>query len=540
MSTRVTLGLASSTNSLIVLRKMSANIQKVQKALQDLKEKKYRSIRQAALAHDVGKSTIAYRLHGRKSRAQSSSSSRRLTSEQEEVLIKWVEDRQRQILPLNHTTLRELVVQLLQENDDFKPLGKLWTTRFIQRHPPLATGRGRTMDIQRLMALDPNIIKVYFDKVEELRKLHNIEPEDEYNMDEKGFQMGQAGGEAVIVNKSQGPPIIPSTGTSKWVTVIECTSAVGRVLKPMVIHIGKDPKQDWFPPSTTAPDWKFGFSSSGWTNDELALIWLRDVFIPQTARPGKHRLLIMDGHGSHETGKFQYLCMRNNISLVYLPSHASHILQPLDVGPFSPLAHYYKKELHRFTPTGFATVDRATFTQIYQIVRPMAFTSRNIRAGWRRAGLRPYNPDRILQDPQVTNLSRVTPELEVPVHPDDVYSTPKKIIEYRRVLTKIKPKLSPHTRRYLTKLDHGIMETLTANHILQNQVAEDRRVYIDREITRRSKRIEKQEGQRVWNLQQILDARNPEVRRKVRLVRKRKPKRLIVIIPVPINDEEIV
>jgi DDE superfamily endonuclease len=89
----------------------------------------------------------------------------------------------------------------------------------------------------------------------------------------------------------------------------------------------------------------------------------------------------MDGHGSHETGKFQYLYMRNNISLVYLPSHASHILQPLDVSPFSPLAQYYRNELHRFTPTGFATVDRATFTTIYQLVRPIAFTSRNIRAG---------------------------------------------------------------------------------------------------------------------------------------------------------------
>jgi hypothetical protein len=121
----------------------------------------------------------------------------------------------------------------------------------------------------------------------------------------------------------------------------------------------------------------------------------------------------------------------------------------------------------------------------------MAFTNRNIRAGWRRAGLKHYNPDRILQNPQVMNLSRVTPELEVSIHPDDVYSTPKKITEYRRVLTKIEPKLSPYIRRYLTKLDHGIMETLTANHILQNQVAEDRRVCIDREITKRSKRIEK-------------------------------------------------
>jgi hypothetical protein len=130
----------------------------------------------------------------------------------------------------------------------------------------------------------------------------------------------------------------------------------------MIIHIGKDPKQDWFSPSATTPDWKFGFSSSGWTNDELALIWLRDIFISQTARLGKHRLLIVDDHGLHEIGKFQYLCMRNNISLVYLPSHASYILQPLDVGSFSPLAYYYKKELHKFTFTGFITVDRATFT----------------------------------------------------------------------------------------------------------------------------------------------------------------------------------
>jgi hypothetical protein len=81
-----------------------------------------------------------HRLNGRKPRAQSYSSLRRLAPEQE-VLVKWIEDLQRQNLPLNHTSLRELAVQILHENDDFKPLGKLWTTRSIQRHPPLTTGR---------------------------------------------------------------------------------------------------------------------------------------------------------------------------------------------------------------------------------------------------------------------------------------------------------------------------------------------------------------------------------------------------------------
>ena len=515
---------------------MSANLQDVQDALQDFTTKKYRSIRQSTSAHGIGKSTVAHRLHGRIPRAQSHSSLMRVTPAQEEVLVKWLEDLQRQVLPLNHDTLGELVVQLIHENDDFKPLGQHWTTRFLQRHPSLQTSYGRPMDIQRLLSLDPNIITTYFNKVAELRHQYGIELDDMWNMDEKGFQMGQCGGEQIIVNKSIGPPVIPSTGTSKWVTIVECISAAGQVLKPMVIHIGKEPEDHWFPPSHTAPDWLYGFSSKGWTDNKLALLWLRQIFIPETARPGKRRLLILDGHESHDTGMFQYLCMRNDISLIYLPSHASHILQPLDVGPFSPLASYYVKEVHNFTPTGFATFDRATFTSIYQITRPRAFTKSNIQAGWSRAGLEPHNPDRILRHPQVTNLSRMTPELEVPPHPDGIYGTPKTIGEYKELLARIEPKLSPHSQRHLTKLDHGIMETLTANHVLQNQVAQDRKVRVDQEIVKRSKRIEKQEGQRVWNLQQVLDARDPNKRRKVKLIRKRKPKKLIVVIPIPVPN----
>jgi hypothetical protein len=151
----------------------------------------------------------------------------------------------------------------------------------------------------------------------------------------------------------------------------------------------------------------------------------------------------------------------------------------------------------------------------------------------------PYNPGRILQDPQVTNLSRMTPELEVPAHPQGGYSTPKKISEYRDILDKIEVKLSPHSQRHLTKLDHGLTETLTAYQMLQNQVAQDRKVRIDHEITKRSQRIEKQEGQRVLNLQQILNARNPDIHRKVKLIRKRKPKKLIVVIPIRIIDENV-
>jgi hypothetical protein len=53
--------------------------------------------------------------------------------------------------------------------------------------------------------------------------------------------MGQTGSEPVIINKLIGPPIIPSTNTSKWVIIIEYVSILGRVLKPIIIHISKEP-----------------------------------------------------------------------------------------------------------------------------------------------------------------------------------------------------------------------------------------------------------------------------------------------------------
>ena len=103
---------------------MSANLQKVQNALQDLNQQKYRSIRQAARAHNIGKSTVAHRLQGRKPRALSHSSQQRLNPTQEIILVHWLEDLQRQILPSNHTTIRQIAVYILEENDDYKPLGK--------------------------------------------------------------------------------------------------------------------------------------------------------------------------------------------------------------------------------------------------------------------------------------------------------------------------------------------------------------------------------------------------------------------------------
>ncbi|KAK7997708.1 hypothetical protein PG989_005748, partial [Apiospora arundinis] len=70
---------------------------------------------------------------------------------------------------------------------------------------------------------------------------------------------------------------------------------------------GKSVQEQWSPQELDEfKGWTLDTSNKGWTNDEIAVKWLKDVFIPETALndPNDARLLILDGHGSHITDDF--------------------------------------------------------------------------------------------------------------------------------------------------------------------------------------------------------------------------------------------
>jgi hypothetical protein len=62
---------------------------------------------------------------------------------------------------------------------------------------------------------------------------------------------------------------------------------------------------------------------------------------------GTHRLLIIDGHESHESLEFQQYCKDNDIVALCMPPHSSHLLQPLDVGCFAPLKLAYGRQAEK-------------------------------------------------------------------------------------------------------------------------------------------------------------------------------------------------
>jgi hypothetical protein len=93
---------------------------------------------------------------------------------------------------------------------------------------------------------------------------------------------------------------------------------------------------------------------------------------------GSHQLLIIDGHESHKSLEFQNLCEESKIIALCMPPHASHILQPLDVGCFAPLKQAYKKELRGLADNHINHIDKKAFLATFLAVYDKAILKSNI------------------------------------------------------------------------------------------------------------------------------------------------------------------
>ena len=80
---------------------------------------------------------------------------------------------------------------------------------------------------------------------------------------------------------------------------------------------------------------------------------------------GQYQLLIMDSHGSHATAEFDSFCIENQIILLYMPPHSSHILQPLDVSCFAFLKQLYRQLVENQVQCSVNHVNKLDFFSLY-------------------------------------------------------------------------------------------------------------------------------------------------------------------------------
>ena len=217
-------------------------------------------------------------------------------------------------------------------------------------------------------------------------------------MDESGFAIGSSQSSRALVTSRNRRNWKVVHGRQEWITAIECISAAGVAVPPLIIFKAKHTSSSWIPEHTLL-DWRFSTSNSGWTSDSHGYEWLSTVFEPCT-RPEDlacRRLLIADGHSSHITAKAIAFRMAHAIDLLILPPHCLHILQPLDVGVFAPLKRALASETDEVSRIYAGLISRAECTEMYIRARETASSVGNFRRGWRATGLEPPSPITLLE-----------------------------------------------------------------------------------------------------------------------------------------------
>ena len=232
------------------------------------------------------------------------------------------------------------------------------------------------MDKVRHAADNSDKYKAYFSLLHSKIEEYNVRAADTYNMDEKGFAIGLVARSKRIFSKrlykKQKNRQLLQDSNREWVTLLASVCADGSALPPGLIFSGKDNtiQSSWVEDIEPGKHSVFVTATpSGWTNDEVGLAWLEQLFNRYTKKKARRswRLLIVDGHGSHITMAFINFCDQHKILLAIFPPHSTQSLQPLDVVCFAPLAQNYSDAVaqHLHDSQGILGVPKSDFFMLF-------------------------------------------------------------------------------------------------------------------------------------------------------------------------------
>lgn len=447
-------------------------------ALSDLRSSDGLKISSIAEKHGVTRSALSKRVHAKtSSRARGYESQRMLNDKQEEELINYIHHLCERCLPPTPKIVANIAQELCGRR-----LSKSWSSRFVARHKHRLDARYlNTIDLARHRADSRSNYEAYFAIIGQKVEEYKISADNIYNMDEKGFLIGKLQKTRRVFARElyeQGSLAgAGQDGSREWITVVATICADGTRLSPALIYkaISGNLQDTWL--SDFEPDehdCHFASSPNGWTSDELGYSWLTGLFEKETASKARrsHRLLFVDGHGSHVNMKFLDWCEQHKVLLAVYPPHSTHRLQPLDVGVFAPLASYYSQALDDLVrkSEGHTSISKRDFFSIFWPAFREAFTKDNIVSAWSKTGIWPFDPQKVLKSfPEAheakTRSQRSTQRSSD--SPPSVYDSPSKTKRLRSMLNVDSARSDNKTQKTLERLSDTVLG-LSAKLVLSN------------------------------------------------------------------------
>lgn len=226
--------------------------------------------------------------------------------------------------------------------------GRGWIDHFLTRHrnkislrKPVSTSCARTSGFTK------ENVDAFFDILDQQYNKHHYTPDRIYNVNETGLTMVQSKVPSVVELREE-TQVTSLTATERraLITLVCCMNAAGSFVPPMFIFPRKSANKLLM---KGAPCGSIdAYHPSGWIQASLFTKWFEHFL--DFAKPSEKSpvLLILDGHYNHTHNvDVLELARKNFVSLVSLPPHSRHKLQPLDKTFVGPLKAYYSEAVQR-------------------------------------------------------------------------------------------------------------------------------------------------------------------------------------------------
>jgi len=270
--------------------------------------------------------------------------------------------------------------------------GPDWLKSFLRRNTDLSIRKAETLSLARARGLTRSTVDAFYDLLESEITKYNLhdKPRNIGNVDESGLQMINSPGRVIAQKGSKVVHKITTGEKGETVTLVAACTAEGRFFPPTLILKGKNLKpefQDGLPPGSKV----FMNPKSAYINSELFVKWFEEIYLPLKA--SGRNILILDGHCSHSSSiSLLELAEKHDVSLLCLPPHTTHALQPLDRSFFKPLKTYFNTEIGTWvTNHPGRKVTRYQIGPLICAAWNRAATVGNCTSGFQATGIFPLN-----------------------------------------------------------------------------------------------------------------------------------------------------
>ena len=268
--------------------------------------------------------------------------------------------------------------------------GEDWWVRFMKRHPELSKRKPQALQMVRARAATPEVVNHWFHQCLKpaLDSLGLMDkPNCIYNVDESGFPLSGRPAHVICKRGMKSPQTVIGGSGRENITVQVCVSAAGQLLPPYIVYTGKYLMVDYTNRGPLAA--RYAVSQNGWMTTSSYIDWFRNLLIPSLPvdRP---ILLILDGHSSHVSYEVRQLAIENQIHMLKLPPHLTHLLQPLDVGVFKPMKAAWYSAVADFTRRNRHPLSKRHFPEVLSTVW-QKFNPETAKGGFRGCGIYPFS-----------------------------------------------------------------------------------------------------------------------------------------------------